>query len=82
MPETHRLADVGFHAGELAVQHRAGVQTQAARLARMLEPVELDRGIAGFLADRTFAALTGRDDAGRLWVTPLTGPPASSTSPR
>jgi hypothetical protein len=24
MPETHRLADVGFHAGELAVQDRAG----------------------------------------------------------
>ena len=24
MPEMHRLADVGFHAGELAVQHRAG----------------------------------------------------------
>ncbi|MGH2967427.1 MAG: pyridoxamine 5'-phosphate oxidase family protein, partial [Solirubrobacterales bacterium] len=75
MPETHRLADVGFHAGELAVQHRAGVEAQAARLAQMLEPVELDGGIARFLADRTFAALTGRDDAGRLWVTPLSGPP-------
>jgi hypothetical protein len=25
MPETRRLADVGFHAGELAVQRRAGV---------------------------------------------------------
>lgn len=75
MPEMHRLADVGFHAGELAVQHRAGVEAQAARLARMLEPVELDGGIARFLAGRTFAALTGRDDADRLWVTPLTGPP-------
>jgi hypothetical protein len=82
MPETHRPADAGFHAGELAVQHRAGVEAQVARLAPMLEPVELDGGIARFLADRAFAALTGRDDAGRLWVTPLTGPPASSTSPR
>ena len=74
MTETHRLADVGFHAGELAVQHRAGVTAQAARLAPMLDPAELDGGIARFLADRTFAALTGRDRAGRLWVTPLTGP--------
>ena len=79
MPETHRLADVGFHAGEVTVQHRAGVEAQAARLVRMLEPVELDGGITRFLADRTFAALTGRDDAGRLWVTPLTGSPGFLT---
>ena len=46
MPEMHRLAGVGFHAGELAVQRRAGVEAQAARLAPMLEPVELDGGIA------------------------------------
>jgi predicted pyridoxine 5'-phosphate oxidase superfamily flavin-nucleotide-binding protein len=76
MPQAKRLADVGFHVGELAVQHRAGVQAQAARLGPMLEPVELDGGIARFLADRTFAALTGRDRAGRLWVTSLTGPPS------
>src|ERR1700744_5892018 len=83
MAETGRRADAGFHAGELAVQHRAGGAAQAARLVRMLEPVELDGGIAGFLADRTFAALTGRDDAGRLWVTPLTGSPGflNVTSP-
>jgi predicted pyridoxine 5'-phosphate oxidase superfamily flavin-nucleotide-binding protein len=75
MPETHRLADEGFHAGELAVQHRAGVEAQAARLVRMLEPAELAGGIARFLSDRTFAALTGRDREGWLWVTPLTGRP-------
>ncbi len=74
-PETQRLADEGFHAGELAVQHQAGVAAEAARLVRMLEPAELDGGIARFLSDRTFAALTGRDRAGRLWVTPLTGRP-------
>ncbi len=73
MPQTPRLTDEGFHPGELAVQHRAGVAAQAARLMRMLEPAELDGGIARFLADRTFGALTGRDRAGRLWVTPLTG---------
>jgi hypothetical protein len=74
MPEPRRPDDVGFHAGELAVQRRAGVTAQASRLAGMLEPAGLDGGIARFLADRTFAALTGRDRAGRLWVAPLTGP--------
>lgn len=75
MPETNQLADVGFHGGELAVQHQAGVAGQAARLAPMLEAADLDGGFAAFLADQTFAALTGRDGAGSLWVTPLSGPP-------
>ena len=75
MAETNRPADVGFHAGELAVQRRAGVEDRAARLSRMLEPVELDGAIAAFLAERTFAAITGRDRAGRLWISPLTGRP-------
>lgn len=66
---------VGFHDGELAVQRRAGVQAQAARLRGMLEPVELRGGIVTFLADRTFAVITGRDDADRLWTSPLTGQP-------
>ncbi|HEY3954921.1 MAG TPA: pyridoxamine 5'-phosphate oxidase family protein [Streptosporangiaceae bacterium] len=69
------MADTGFHAGELAVQRRAGVEAEAARLSRMLEPVELTGGIVAFLAARTFAVLTARDNAGRLWVTPLTGSP-------
>jgi uncharacterized protein len=75
MAETNRPADVGFHTGELAVQRRAGVEHRAARLSRMLEPVELDGGIAAFLGDRTFAAMTGRDRAGTLWISPLTGRP-------
>jgi predicted pyridoxine 5'-phosphate oxidase superfamily flavin-nucleotide-binding protein len=66
---------VGFHNGELAVQRRAGVQAQAARLRGMLEPVELRGGIVTFLADRTFAVITGRDAADRLWTSPLTGQP-------
>lgn len=69
------LADAGFHAGELAVQRQAGVRGEAARLARMLEPVTLSHGIAGFLAERTFLVVTGRDAAGRLWTSPLVGPP-------
>ncbi|GAA2607327.1 pyridoxamine 5'-phosphate oxidase family protein [Paractinoplanes durhamensis] len=68
-------ADTGFHPGELAVQRQAGVRNEAARLARMLDPAELSGGVARFLAERTFLALTGRDATGRLWTSPLAGPP-------
>ncbi|MGW4398193.1 pyridoxamine 5'-phosphate oxidase family protein [Amycolatopsis nivea] len=64
-----------FHAGELAVQREAGVERQAARLSRMAEPAGISAGMAGFLAERTFLVLTGRDAAGRLWTSPVTGPP-------
>ena len=66
MSETGR-APAGFHAGELTVQRRAGVEAEAARLAPMLAPAELRGGLATFLADRTFAVLAARDLAGRLW---------------
>jgi hypothetical protein len=66
--------DVGFHAGEVAVQQRAGTREEAERLAPMLDPAELRGGIVAFLADRTFAAITARDADGRLWTSPLTGP--------
>ena len=71
MTGQRRPAAVGFHSGELAVQQHAGVQAQAARLARMVGPAELRAGTAAFLADATFAALTARDGAGRLWTSPL-----------
>lgn len=71
MKSQRRPAAVGFHSGELAVQQHAGVQAQAARLARMVGPAELRAGTAAFLADATFAALTARDGAGRLWTSPL-----------
>ena len=41
MAATHQLADAGFHTGELAVQRRAGVEQDAARLAPMVEPAGL-----------------------------------------
>src|SRR3984885_13436686 len=69
-----RAADTGFHAGELAVQRKAGPLDEAARLTPMLDPAELRGGIVAFLADRTFAVITGRDGAGRLWTSPLTRP--------
>ncbi|MCE5291037.1 MAG: pyridoxamine 5'-phosphate oxidase family protein [Nocardiaceae bacterium] len=70
---TRKFADVGFHAGELAIQHKAGVRREAERLVGMMQPVELRGGITGFLANSTFAVITARDSAGRLWASPLTG---------
>ena len=81
MSENNRLAAVGFHGGELAVQHRAGVQVQAARLSGMLEPAELRGGVRAFLAERTFAVITAQDATGRLWTSPLTGQPGFLTAP-
>jgi predicted pyridoxine 5'-phosphate oxidase superfamily flavin-nucleotide-binding protein len=72
--EPGRQADVGFHAGELAVQRRAGTREEAERLSPMLDPAELRGGIVAFLADRTFAVITARDADGRLWSSLLTGP--------
>jgi uncharacterized protein len=73
--EPRRSADVGFHTGELAVQQRAGAREEAARVSPMLEHAELRAGMVVFLADRTFAAITARDADGRLWTSPLSGPP-------
>jgi uncharacterized protein len=83
MSENNRKAAVGFHSGELAVQERAGVQLEAARLRGMLEPAELRGGVLAFLAERTFAVITARDITGRLWTSPLTGQPGflSAASP-
>ena len=48
---------------------------EAARLSGMLAPARLGGGLNRFLADRTFAVLTGRDRDGRLWISPLAGRP-------
>jgi len=71
----HDLTVRGFHGGELAVQRRAGVEAQAARLTGMLAPADLRGGLGLFLAGRTYAAMSARDRDGRLWVSPLAGPP-------
>jgi hypothetical protein len=65
----------GFHEGELAVQERAGVALEAARLTGMLAPADLRGGLGRFLAGRSYAALAARDPAGRLWVSPVVGDP-------
>ena len=63
----------GFHEGELLVQKRSGVDLEARRLERMLDLPDLSGGAERFLADRTFAVLTGRGPDGRLWTSPLRG---------
>jgi uncharacterized protein len=73
-PQVPLPADWGFHGGELAVQQRAGVRAEAARLEPMPEPGELGAGFTQFLAERTFAVISARDRSGRLWVSPLAGP--------
>jgi predicted pyridoxine 5'-phosphate oxidase superfamily flavin-nucleotide-binding protein len=69
------MSATGFHEGEVAMQRRAGVEAEAARLERMLDSSVLSQGAARFLAAQRFAALTGRDRNGVLWVSPLAAPP-------
>ncbi len=73
----------GFHAGEAAVQQRAGVTAEAELLRHMVEPTELRGGHVRFLAKRTLAAITARDRDGVLWISLLAGPPGflEATSP-
>jgi len=70
-----RPAAVGFHGGELAVQRQAGVEAHAARLGSMVAPGQLRAGMAAFISEATFAAITARERTGRLWTSPLLGPP-------
>lgn len=57
------------------MQRRAGVADDAARLDGMLAPARFGAGAVRFLAQREFAVLTARDRDGRLWTSPLAGPP-------
>jgi predicted pyridoxine 5'-phosphate oxidase superfamily flavin-nucleotide-binding protein len=69
------MTATGFHEGEIATQRRAGVETEAKRLERMVDSSGLSQGAATFLASQRFAALTGRDHDGVLWISPLAAPP-------
>ncbi|MBO0767460.1 MAG: pyridoxamine 5'-phosphate oxidase family protein [Solirubrobacterales bacterium] len=64
-----------FHAGEQAVQRRAGVQDAAAKLgAQMISPT-IDPDLADFLAEQPFVVAASSDPAGHVWASPLSGPP-------
>ncbi|OCB32263.1 pyridoxamine 5'-phosphate oxidase [Mycobacterium malmoense] len=69
------MTATGFHEGETATQRRAGVEAEARRLEGMLGASGLSAGTVAFLASQRFAALTGRDRDGVLWISPLAGPP-------
>ena len=69
------MAVTGFHEGEVATQRRAGVESVAKRLENMLSPHGLSGGAAQFLASQRFAAMTGHDREGVLWISPLSGQP-------
>jgi uncharacterized protein len=75
MSKERGLAAVGFHGGELAVQRRAGVRAEAARLEPMLTGAELRAGVATFLTGATLAALTACDLTGRMWTSVVQGGP-------
>jgi predicted pyridoxine 5'-phosphate oxidase superfamily flavin-nucleotide-binding protein len=70
-----RPGGAGFHDGELAVQRQAHVEAEAARLAPMAARGQLSAGKAAALSETTVAAMTARDRTGRLWTSPLLGPP-------
>jgi uncharacterized protein len=69
------MTATGFHEGEIATQRRAGVESDAKRLERMLDSARISEGAAKFIALQRFAALSGRDSEGVLWVSPLAAPP-------
>jgi predicted pyridoxine 5'-phosphate oxidase superfamily flavin-nucleotide-binding protein len=69
------MAAAGFHEGEIATQRRAGVEAEAKRLEAMLDSARFSAGATRFLASLRFAAITGRDGDGVLWVSALTAPP-------
>ena len=61
-----------FHAGELAVQERAGVQGMAARIGNGIKPT-IPPTAAHFLAERPFAILASIDQEKQVWASMLTG---------
>ncbi|HXE89659.1 MAG TPA: pyridoxamine 5'-phosphate oxidase family protein [Terriglobales bacterium] len=63
-----------FHEGELAVQKRAGVAVEAARLGRSIFDM-IPRPAQRFLLERRFAVLGAADEEGRVWASLLAGPP-------
>ena len=72
---TFELTAMGFHEGEIATQRRAGVEADAKRLEGALDSAHLSAGASKFLATQRFAALSGRDRDGALWISPLVAPP-------
>jgi uncharacterized protein len=69
-----------FHAGELAVQERAGVREGAARVGGSIHGA-VPPAAKAFLERRRFVVLATADLEGRPWASILTGPPGFATVP-
>ncbi|MCW5890300.1 MAG: pyridoxamine 5'-phosphate oxidase family protein [bacterium] len=63
-----------FHAGERAVQDRAGVRHMADKVGNGIRPA-FPAGAAEALAELRLAIVAAADLEGRLWASPLSGPP-------
>ena len=63
-----------WHEGEIAVQTRAGVREEAEELTGMYRRA-VEPGMAGFLAQQRFAAITTVDSAARTWIAAVAGEP-------
>lgn len=72
-----------FHDGEKAVQERAGVRTDAAKLGSMMVQSYLDDDFAGFLEAQPFVVVASSTRSGQVWASVLTGFPgfAVATDP-
>ncbi|HLY08260.1 MAG TPA: pyridoxamine 5'-phosphate oxidase family protein [Planctomycetota bacterium] len=65
---------MAFHPGELDLQRRAGVQSMAEKVGRIILG-SMTEDASDFLEHQRFVALGHRDDSGRVEVTLLTGHP-------
>jgi hypothetical protein len=62
-----------YHAGELEVQRRAGVQEEAGRVGRIVSPT-LTGSVARLMAAHRLAVAASLDEDSRVWASLLTGP--------
>lgn len=63
-----------YHEGERAVQERAGVAAMAVRIGRGIHPT-IPVAAAEFLGEQRMVVAAAVDPHGRVWASPLSGPP-------
>jgi len=69
-----------FHEGEQAVQQRAGVTEQAAKVGRSVQTI-LPPGVNEYLGELPFVIVASVDAAGQPWASIVTGAPGFITGP-
>ena len=69
-----------FHAGELAVQERAGARERAARVGGSIHGA-VPPAAKAFLEQRRFVVVATADPEGRPWASILTGSPGFASAP-